>query len=166
MSSSRPSSSTRPPSATTLRSEGSQRDWVAKYAASIHSPFHVFGAEHHLPQLHPAHSSDEFHFPRPEDPADIEAYFARVKATRSMPDSYNPDIEQKWMIVHNHEQLRWQEEKQKLAQVKRQTAQGHNPAGVYAKDTPEWYLKKFMDMTITSKQVTGLSVSLRTLPIS
>jgi len=125
-----------------------------------------FDAEHHLPQLHPAHSSDEFHFPRPEDPADIEAYFAQVKATRSMSDSYNPDIEQKWRIIHNHEQLRWQEEKQKLAQVKRQTAQGHNPAGVYGKDTPEWYLKKFMDMTITSKQVTGLSVSLRTLPIS
>jgi cytokinesis protein len=148
----------------TVKSDG-HRTSPSKYGTAS-NPSSGSDLHAHLPHFHlPARSLDEFVFPRPENPADIEALFSQVKSTRGMPDNFNPDLDQKWMIVHNHEQLRWQEERAKIAQVKRQTAQGQNPTGVYSKDSPEWYLKKFMDMTVNSKHVASLAVSLRTLPL-
>jgi cytokinesis protein len=124
-------------------------------------------AESRLSHLHLRHGSqDEFYFPRPDTAEEIEALFEEVKAVREMPQNFNPDLEQKWTIVHNHEQLKWQEGKSRIASVKRQTAQGQPPNTTYTKDEPEWFLRKFMDMSITPQQVSSLSVSLRTLPIA
>lgn len=158
----RPSTSTRPSSTATLKSDV-QRG--SRYAASIASAANS-ELQTHLPHFHlPHRSQDEFIFPKPDNPAEIEALFARVKSTRDMPDNFNPDLDQKWLIVYNHEQLRWQEERAKMEQTRRRAAQGQSSTSVYSKDSPEWYLKKFMDMTVTPKHVAGLAVSLRTLPV-
>lgn len=75
------------------------------------------------------------------------------------------DLETKWKLVYNHEQIQWQEERRNATQAKRATMQGQLPSTSLSKDSPEWYLKKFVDQTITSKQCVSLVVSLRTLPV-
>ena len=109
---------------------------------------------------------DEFNFPRPETDDDIEALFERVKSRLGIHDSQNITIDQKWQIVHQDEQARFREERKKQSDMKRQTATGQPVAQVFTKDSPEWYLKKFMDMSITPKHVQSLAVSLRTLPLA
>jgi cytokinesis protein len=106
----------------------------------------------------------EFSLPRPADPQEIEYMFERVRQERDMGDAVNMSLEQKWGIVHAHERDRWLQQRRKDAQLRRSAAMG-NGQSVIAKDTPEWYMKKFMDQTITAKHVGSLTVSLRTLPI-
>jgi cytokinesis protein len=107
----------------------------------------------------------EFNLPRPADPQEIEYMFERVRQERDMGDSVNMTLEQKWGIVHAHEQDRWIQQKRKDAQIRRNAAMGNGQSVMISKDTPEWYMKKFMDQTITAKHVGSLTVSLRTLPI-
>lgn len=144
-------------SAATVRSEGGHRG--SRYASSSSSESHG-----HLPHLHLRHSSaqDEFDFPRPRNPSEIEAMFERVKMTLNLPDA-NVDLDQKWQIVHEHERMRWQEAKR--GDQRRLTSTGNATNVISSKDSPEWYLKKFMDQTVTIKHVASLIVSLRTLPI-
>lgn len=93
--------------------------------------------------------------------------FERVRSERDIGEATNMTMEQKWGIVYAHEQDRWNNLKRKEAMIKKAAAgSGDGKAiAVYSKDTPEWYLKKFMDQTITAKHVGSLTVSLRTLPI-
>lgn len=70
----------------------------------------------------------------------------------------------KWTLVHQDRLTELQGE-QKRRQNARQTY-GHD--SLHRADdegSPEWYVKKVMDDTITSKQLASLSVSLRTQPI-
>jgi len=165
-SSPRPTSNHRPTSSATMKSEFYRVSAAAaaKYAPSLATAASDIGS--HLAHFHLPHRNDEeFNFPRPDNPNDIEAMFALVKATRGMPESFNPSLDAKWTLVYQHELSRWDDERRKLSEVRRQTAQGVVPGNSYSKDSPEWYLKKFMDMTITTKHVASLAVSLRTFPI-
>lgn len=145
------------------------------YASSIVSN----GSDHHsvtaqlrdhLPGSSTAHArnssfgTDGFNFPRPSNPDEIEDMFQKVRSTRGIGDLGNMGIDQKWQIVYNHEQLRWQEDRKRATQLRRSALQGQTN-GVYAKDSPEWYLKKFMDGSITPKQVGELTVSIRGQPL-
>jgi cytokinesis protein len=161
---SRPSSATRPSSTATLKND------IYRYSAATvnkYAPTMATAAsdlQDRLSHFHlPIRGQEEFLFPKPENPADIEAMFAIIKSTRDMPDTYDPPLEQKWAIVHSNEQLRWQEERARM--TKRPGGVGALAGASISKDSPEWYLKKFMDMTITPKHVGSLAVSLRTLPI-
>lgn len=78
---------------------------------------------------------------------------------RALGDMPPLSIEQKWNIVYNDEQLRWKEERQREEQAKRQTETGQ-PASII-EGSPEWYIKKFLDKTITARQASSLQVSLR-----
>lgn len=114
--------------------------------------------------------SGEFHFPRPSDP-EIDALFEDVKATRDLgPLNDKLSHDQKWLIVVSDEHTRWLEDKKRAesdAARTRSIMHGQTPApATYSKDSPEWYLKKFMDKTITHKHVTSLCVSLRTMPVA
>lgn len=109
--------------------------------------------------------SGEFQLQRPESAEEIDAMFERVKSERDIGDAGNMTMDQKWGIVHAHEHDRWLQQKKRDAQMKRGAATASGQPTVFAKDTPEWYLKKFMDQTITAKHVGSLTVSLRTLPI-
>jgi cytokinesis protein len=165
-SSPRPTSSHRPTSSATLKSDFYRVSAAAaaKYAPSLATAASDISA--HLAHFHLPHRNDEeFVFPRPENANDIETMFAQVKATRGMPENFNPNLDAKWTLVYQHELARWEDERRKMSEVKRQTAQGVVLGSPYSKDSPEWYLKKFMDMMITAKHLASLAVSLRTFPI-
>jgi len=135
----------------------------SRYAASVSSEG---GSSHHhhssVSQLYhrPPPSSDTFKFPRPATDAEIEVLFENVKRTRDFPDlPRNLTVDHKWHLVYNDEHIRWDKEKQKELQSKKQKDLGQSTGVV--PDSPEWYLKKFVDKTITAKQVQSLGVSLR-----
>lgn len=75
----------------------------------------------------------------------------------------------KWTLVHQDKLTEWQGEN-KRRQTARQTIVGADGSqGIIARSdeegTPEWYVRKVMNDTITPKQLGSLSVSLRTQPI-
>ena len=69
-------------------------------------------------------------------------------------------IDQKWHIVYNDEQMRWADERRREEQSRKQNESGQ--AAAFSEGTPEWYIRRFMDRTITPKQAASLLVSLRT----
>ncbi|PGH10759.1 hypothetical protein AJ80_07409 [Polytolypa hystricis UAMH7299] len=72
----------------------------------------------------------------------------------------------KWTLVYQDRLAQWQSE-QKRRQNARQTYGGPELlARVEEEGSPEWYVKRVLDDTITAKQLASLSVSLRTQPIS
>jgi len=150
----------RPSSATTTKSDHNRS---SRYAASVSSEGGSTYHHHHsISQLYHRFplSNDAFSFPRPETDAEIEALFENVKRTRDFPDlPRDLTVEQKWHMVYNDEHIRWGKEKQKEQQSRRQKDSGQSTSVM--PDSPEWYLKKFVDKTITAKQVQSLGVSLR-----
>lgn len=152
----------RPSSAMTTKSDYNRS---SRYAASVSSEGGSSHHHHHhssISQLYhrPPPSSDTFKFPRPATDAEIEVLFENVKRTRDFPDlPRNLTVDHKWHLVYNDEHIRWDKEKQKELQSKKQKDLGQSTGVV--PDSPEWYLKKFVDKTITAKQVQSLGVSLR-----
>ena len=71
----------------------------------------------------------------------------------------------KWTLVHQDKLTEWQGE-QKRRQQARQTGTIDGPIAKDVEGTPEWFVKRILDNTITAKQLGSLSVSLRTQPIS
>jgi cytokinesis protein len=100
-----------------------------------------------------------FDFPRPDTDEEIEALFDQVKRTRDLGEMPHLSIEQKWHMVYNDWQIRWKEEQAKDDQKGRPYEPG-GPAAIMH-EPPEWYIKKFLDKTITPKQASSLLVSLR-----
>jgi len=147
---------TRPNSGMTMRSDNNRN---SRYAASLTSS--DGGTHHsHLSQFyHRHHSTDTFHFPRPDTDEEIETLFQNVKRSRDLGDMLDLHIDQKWHIVYNDEHIRWKEEKQWEEQSRKQNETGQ-PAAIMP-ESPEWYIKKFLDKTITPKQAGSLLVSLR-----
>lgn len=87
--------------------------------------------------------------------------FENVKRTRDL-DLPNLNIDQKWTMVYNHEQIRQKEEERaRNEQTKRQAEAGQSAAAQIIPETPEWYIRKFIEKTVTPKQVGSLLVSLR-----
>lgn len=111
-------------------------------------------------------SPDGFSLERPREDRIVEQMFYELMEKRgymNLPEqakrqmmAYPPS--KKWVMVHQDKLADFQ------ANQKRQIAaqaQGRDPD----EDSPEWYVKKIMDGTITAKQLGSLSVSLRTQPI-
>jgi cytokinesis protein len=114
----------------------------------------------HLSQFyHRHHQSGIFQFPRPETDEEIELLFENVKRTRDLTVLPNISVDQKWHMVYSDMQIRWKEEKQWEEQSRKQNETGQSVAIMSA--TPEWYIKRFLDKTITAKQAGSLLVSLR-----
>jgi cytokinesis protein len=79
-------------------------------------------------------------------------------------------ISKKWTLVHQDRLAEWQGE-QKRRMTHRPSGPSNNEGfAVYGRadeeGSPEWYVKKILDNTITQKQLQSLSVSLRTQPIA
>jgi cytokinesis protein len=74
----------------------------------------------------------------------------------------------KWTLVHQDRLTEWQGE-QKRRTTARQTGQYGNAMEMLInaeeEGTPEWFVKKVMDNSISAKQLQSLAVSLRTQPI-
>jgi cytokinesis protein len=62
-------------------------------------------------------------------------------------------------MVESDERLRFNEEKAREEQAKKVPEQSR--PGMIEERSPEWYIVKFMDRTITPKDASGLLVSLR-----
>lgn len=157
-----PASSMRPVSSATHKSESNRG---SKYAPSLTSS--EGGSHHsHLSHFYHPHRShggpDVFDFPRPETDEEIDALFEKVRQTRDIGDLPSQlSTEQKWHMVYNDWQIRWREEKE---QSRRQVE--HGQSGAIVKESPEWYIRKFLDKTINAKQAGSLLVSIRSKELS
>jgi cytokinesis protein len=148
-------------SGATNRSEGNRG---SRYAASLSSA----DSQSHFPNIsqhfyhHSRHGNqDDFNFPRPDNDDDIEALFENVKRTRGLGEMPSLSVEQKWHMVYNDEHIRWEEERKQEDQARKQNEMGQPSSASIVENTPEWYIKKFLDKTITAKQAGSLLVSLR-----
>ena len=154
-----PSDRLRPLSGASVATTATRTDSTrsSRYATSI-TPFEPH--HHPLSQLYKHQSpTDEFAFTRPEDDQEIEALFENIMSMRGLEDLPHLSIDQKWHIVYNDEQMRWAEERRRDEQSRKQVESGQ--AAAFTEGTPEWYIKRFMDRTITPKQASSLQVSLR-----
>ncbi|KAH9844691.1 cytokinesis protein, partial [Teratosphaeria destructans] len=119
----------------------------------------------------------------PADERVIEKEFLELMLKRgwkSLPEQARRQMEaypisKKWTLVHQDRLAEWQGE-QKRRQTQRNTMQSmsesmsaYNGSIIGRADeegSPEWYVKKILENTITPKQLQSLSVSLRTQPIA
>ncbi|EON61594.1 hypothetical protein W97_00809 [Coniosporium apollinis CBS 100218] len=129
-----------------------------------------------LGSYNPAAFSSTTSFSRPHDDRIIEQEFMALMHKRgwnSLPDGarrqmQNYPLEKKWTLVHQ-DRLAESQNEAKRRQNARKTLD--DPAGVgllgraEEEGSPEWFVKKLMDNSITAKQLQSLSVSLRTQPI-
>jgi cytokinesis protein len=127
---------------------------VSKYSPSL-APSEVTSHHSHTSSFYLGRNrdADSFYFPRPETDEEIEILFENLKRTRDFGEVPNMSIEQKWQIVHSGEQMRWMQ--------KKDSNNKPHDSGQPPPDSPEWYISKFLDKSITAKQAAGLSVSLR-----
>ncbi|RMJ26835.1 Cytokinesis protein sepA [Aspergillus sp. HF37] len=118
-------------------------------------------------------TTSERYLSRPRDDRIVDQLFLDLMQKRgwqNLPEQAKRQMlsypaSKKWTLVHQDRLTELQGE-QKRRQNARQT-HGHDI--LHRADdegSPEWYVKKVMDDTITSKQLASLSVSLRTQPIS
>lgn len=113
---------------------------------------------------------------RPRDDRMVDQLFLELMQKRgwqNLPEQAKRQMlaypaSKKWTLVHQDRLTELQGE-QKRRQNARQTHGHEGPVGILERadeeGSPEWYVKKVMDDTITSKQLASLSVSLRTQPI-
>lgn len=145
----------RPMSGATSRS--GNRD--SKYAPSmITSDSH----QSHLSHFYHRHGDrdEDFQFPRPENDEEIEAMFENVRQARGLGELPGMSIDRKWIMVYSDAQMRWKESKKEEEQVRKQDNNGPQSQQLLP-ETPEWFIKKFLDRTITADQASGLLVCLR-----
>ena len=122
-----------------------------------------------------AFSPEGFSLQRPKDDQVVEQMFSALMLKRgwqNLPEgakrqmmAYPPN--KKWTLIYQDRLTEYQGE-----QKRRNTRQTGNYGGMGdilaradEEGSPEWYVKKILDDSITSKQLASLSVSLRTQPI-
>lgn len=117
-----------------------------------------------------------FHLTRPADDRIIEQEFLALmhkRGWKSLPEQARRQMEaypisKKWTLVHQDRLAEWQGE-QRRRQNARSTVggmDGTNGMGRADEEgSPEWYVRRVLDSTISAKQLQSLSVSLRTQPI-
>lgn len=78
-------------------------------------------------------------------------------------------LEKKWTMVYQEELARKQAEERRKHQARTTIASQDGQLGMLHRadeeGTPEWYVKKIMDDSLTVKQLQSLGVSLRTQTI-
>ena len=121
---------------------------------------------------------DGFNLPRPADDDVIEAHFLDLMQKRgwqNLPEQARRQMlaypaAKKWTLVYQDKLTEWQGEQKRRANARLTVVGPDGTVGALQRadeeGTPEWYVKKVMDDSITAKQLQSLSVSLRTQPIS
>ncbi|KAF7935426.1 uncharacterized protein EAE97_008333 [Botrytis byssoidea] len=124
----------------------------------------------------PVASPDGFKLNKPNDDRVIEEQFLSLMQKRgwhNLPDqarrqmmAYTPA--KKWTLVHQDRLTEWQGEQKRRTNA-RQTGQYGSAMEMLLnaeeEGTPEWFVRKVMDNSISAKQLQSLAVSLRTQPI-
>ncbi|CAE6523457.1 unnamed protein product, partial [Rhizoctonia solani] len=119
-----------------------------------------------LSSLRQQKSDDGFYMERPSDDV-IQSMFLSIGRNLDVGEE-GLTMENKWLIVYENERRRWREDQARnRAAEKRVTAgSGASSVGANTKDSGEYYIQKFMTNTITPKDIQGLGVSLRTMPLA
>ena len=86
--------------------------------------------------------------------------FENVRQARGLGELPGMSIDRKWIMVYSDAQMRWKESKKEEEQVRKQDNNGPQSQQLLP-ETPEWFIKKFLDRTITADQASGLLVCLR-----
>ncbi|KAI5207708.1 hypothetical protein AUEXF2481DRAFT_1923 [Aureobasidium subglaciale EXF-2481] len=119
---------------------------------------------------------DGFNLQRPADDRIIEKEFLELmhkRGWKSLPEQARRQMEaypinKKWTLVHQDRLAEWQGE-QKRRQHARTTINADSNLGILGRadeeGSPEWYVRKVLDNSISAKQLQSLAVSLRTQPI-
>jgi cytokinesis protein len=144
----------RPVSTATTATSRSSDHRASRYAQSILS-----SADTTL-HLH-RHAHDDPPLARPATDAEIEALFEQMLRTRDIGPLPAMSIDQKWHLVESDEQLRRRDDRQRRERAQRAAHTDPGRPAPVEEGSPEWYLKKFLDRTITPKQASSLHVSLR-----
>lgn len=128
-----------------------------------------------LAPMPPAMSPEQY-LTRPRDDRIIDQLFLELMQKRgwqNLPEQAKRQMlaypaSKKWTLVHQDRLTELQGE-QRRRQNAKSTYGGEAPSTLLGRadeeGSPEWYVRKVMDDTITSKQLASLSVSLRTQPI-
>ena len=118
-----------------------------------------------------------FNLPRPTDDHVIEAQFIALMHKRgwqNLPDQARRQMmaypaAKKWTLVHQDKLTEWQGEQKRRMHARQTVAGADGSLGILGRadeeGSPEWFVRKVLDDTITAKQLQSLSVSLRTQPI-
>lgn len=120
---------------------------------------------------------DGFNVKRPKDEV-VEREFLELMLKRgwkSLPEQARRQMEaypisKKWTLVHQDRLAEWQGEQKRRNTHRPQGPSNNEGFAVYGRmdeeGSPEWFVKKVLENTITQKQLQSLSVSLRTQPIA
>lgn len=121
-------------------------------------------------------SPDGFVLNRPSDDRIIEREFMELmhkRGWKSLPEQARRQMEaypisKKWTLVHQDRLAEWQGEQKKRMHA-RSTIGADNTLGLLGRadeeGSPEWYVRKILDQSISPKLLASLAVSLRTQPI-
>lgn len=144
-------------------------------ARASHAPSHL--STHHAAGFTSTTSiSDGVDLARPSDDRVIEQEFLALmhkRGWKGLPDQAKRQMEaypinKKWTLVYQDRLTEYQGEKKRRT-LARSTVGYNGVQDILARaddeGSPEWYVKKVMDNSITAKQLGSLSVSLRTQPI-
>ena len=118
-----------------------------------------FAPSSDLPHSHGQRITDGLNLSRPGD-EEIEAMFQNIVRTRDLGNLPPLTIDKKWSMVEGDERLRWKEEQAREGKARKILEQDRT--GMIEEGSPEWYLRKFMERSITPKGTSDLLVSLRT----
>lgn len=133
-------------------------------------------AQHHAISMNagtPSFTPTDFNLRRPSDAREIEAAFLDLMMKRgwnSLPEQARRQMEaysinKKWTLVYQDRLAEWQGEMKR----KHQSRYGPSDPSIldraHEEGSPEWYVRKVLDNSITAQQLQSLSVSLRTQPI-
>lgn len=175
------------PSQSTLSSLGLDGQTLLPTAGPMSISFNARESHRHGSFLTSNHSSafsstasfspEGFQLPKPPDHV-IEQEFMNLMVKRgwkSLPEQARRQmemykIEKKWTLVYQDKLAEYQHE-QKKKQQQRTTYTGADAMGgilgrAEEEGSPEWYVRRVMDNSISPKQLQSLSVSLRTQPIA
>lgn len=139
----------------------------------------------HLALLAPSPHSADFELPRPSSPSTIHLVFEELLPKLCSSDEMvermrGLDVEKKWIMIYNESFLKWKAAREKLTRrpvdARSAPAVGTSIGGgggeprerlgaIKARgknESPEWYVQKFLDGSISQSNIASLSVSLRT----
>lgn len=169
-------------------SDGSARTLTPSHSGDRNTAFPSSGSSGRLSNAQAAWQASQHNIPaavprppdnyltRPRDDRIVDQLFLELMQKRgwqNLPEQAKRQMlsypaSKKWTLVHQDRLTELQGE-QKRRQNARQTHGHDGLSGLLERadeeGSPEWYVKKVMDDTITSKQLASLSVSLRTQPI-
>ena len=123
-----------------------------------------------------AFSPEGFNLAKPSDDRVIEQEFLALmhkRGWKSLPEQARRQMEayptaKKWTLVYQDKLAEWQGEQKRRTNMRSTMLSSdgyYMPGRADEEGSPEWYVRRVMEGSITSKELQSLSVSLRTQPI-